>query len=264
MDKLPTIHELFGPFWQFIHGLKNMSIVRDFNPEEIEERIFFYDPKEALTNISAAINTITNTKQSIPEILESIDIAEMQKRFKIKLPTKVKGWCDEDEVGYQIDEMLSDIVAVFYRIEEQLNLMLNIEYKESNNEAANQKEIKPFITIDEGYEITDLRKINETILDIYQTALMFEYFKECNIIQHYDATSLARVASILTGHSENNLRKKKGFGAISSIKKDEAKNKNKAQGNLYNLNTVKKALEAIIEKIDKDIELQDKVNSKKL
>jgi hypothetical protein len=94
------------------------------------------------------------------------------------------------------------------------------------------------------------------ILDIYQTALLFYYLKKYKAIIPLTYTSLAKLVGALTGHSEQNIRTEKGFGAIADIFADRVKNQNFKDQPNYNLLILKEFMMKIID----DIELQMKKN----
>ncbi len=96
------------------------------------------------------------------------------------------------------------------------------------------------------------KKVIET-LDIYQTALFFYYLRKYKGILNYTDTSLAKLVSTLTGHSDQNIRTEKGFGAISFIISGKVMNKNHTETPNYNLTTIKQFLQKIIVEIDREI-----------
>lgn len=121
------------------------------------------------------------------------------------------------------------------------------------------RELDPLLVEEKGKATITLlnQKINS--LDIRQTALLFHYLKENDLILKYDNKNLSRIVQALTGHSGQNLRANEGFGVIVDIKRDKSKPKSIKKSN-YNLSTVRKALSDILKQIDKDIK---KYGSKK-
>lgn len=89
-------------------------------------------------------------------------------------------------------------------------------------------------------------------LDIRQTALLFFLLRENQLILNYSNDSLAKIVYALTGHSEQNLRTKNGFGIIRDILDDDLGTKtNEAQTTQnHNLSKVKDALSDIIKCLD--------------
>jgi hypothetical protein len=122
--------------------------------------------------------------------------------------------------------------------------------KKFQNEVSGEKEI-----VNSEGMFSEIKKPTNPAdaLDIYQTALLFHYLKKHHGIYPHVAASLAKIVSILTGHSEQNLRTDKGFGVIANIQADRAKNQNFNNVPDYNLITVKGFLQAIVEDIDKQI-----------
>lgn len=93
-------------------------------------------------------------------------------------------------------------------------------------------------------------------LDIRQTALFFYYLRKFDFVLDYADDSFAKIINVLTGHSEQNIRTKKGFGVIGSIKNDEPDSKPKyfIEKPNHNLEVLKSALLEIIKEIDNQIE----------
>jgi hypothetical protein len=99
-----------------------------------------------------------------------------------------------------------------------------------------------------------LPRMNLTIskLDIRQTALLFYYLREFELVLKYNDDSLVKIICALTGHSEQNIRTKKGFGIIQDIKRDipDTKTRQFKEVPNYNLNVLRSVLNEIIEEID--------------
>jgi hypothetical protein len=89
-------------------------------------------------------------------------------------------------------------------------------------------------------------------LDIRQTALLFYYLREFELVLKYNDDSLVKIICALTGHSEQNIRTKKGFGIIQDIKRDipDTKTRQFKEVPNYNLNVLRSVLNEIIEEID--------------
>ncbi len=104
---------------------------------------------------------------------------------------------------------------------------------------------KQTITIGDDFKFpklrTDYPEIPQTVLNKEQSALLFHYLMEKNIILPYDAKSISKIVSMLTGYSDETLRQN-AFGHIHDIK-------NKTS----NLETLKTNLLALIQEIDKDL-----------
>jgi len=99
----------------------------------------------------------------------------------------------------------------------------------------------------EDFSLTKLN-IKAKALDIKQAAILFYYLKDQGAILDYSNQSLAKLVHYLTGHSLENLRKNKGFGEITNILRETR------QGiKYYNTIEVKKFLENIIIKLEKEI-----------
>ena len=91
-------------------------------------------------------------------------------------------------------------------------------------------------------------------LDIYQSALLFDYLRKHGGIQNHTSSNLSPLIHSLTGHSAQNLRTDKGFGVMAYIKSDKAKNKNYDHIPNYNLINVKEFLNKIIDDIRGEID----------
>ena len=53
--------------------------------------------------------------------------------------------------------------------------------------------------------------------DIYETAILFEYLKEKEMIKNYPVETLSKMIHYLTGHSENTIRTK-AFSQVGFLK----------------------------------------------
>jgi len=104
-----------------------------------------------------------------------------------------------------------------YEIKEAWKVNPNYIPQQIENISNTQNKPRIF-ELPEGFKLIE-KGINEKIerLDIYQSALLFHYLKESNAIIHYSDNSLAKFVHYLTGHSEQNLRRDKGFGVIWDI-----------------------------------------------
>lgn len=122
------------------------------------------------------------------------------------------------------------------------------------DEIANLKlEFRPIFNINEDIKLSKYpnREIYK-VLDKYQTALLFHYIMAKGIILDFNDKSLAKLISIMTPHSEQNIRTE-CLAYINQIIKDKTKDKNHPEPN-YNLNCVRRALQEIIEDIDREIQ----------
>lgn len=129
--------------------------------------------------------------------------------------------------------------------------------------SSNVQQIKQVIQLPEGFSLFK-SSIRADKLDNYQIALLFHYLGEEKVFINYSDKSLAQLAHILTGHSKQNIRTDEGFGSIEYIINDHQRCKNQHYKDTpnYNLLTVKCLLEVILEKINAQIEANNKKRNK--
>ena len=85
-------------------------------------------------------------------------------------------------------------------------------------------------------------------LDIKQTAILFYQLKKHKAIYPFSDQALAKLVSNITGHSEQNIRTKKGFGAYWDLIKESREGMTN-----FHAKKVKEFLQAIIDELDKEI-----------
>jgi hypothetical protein len=190
-----------------------------------------------------------------------------------------------DFSSHLIDELLKiceDISATRIRLE-KLSDSIEVESRSIVDYEAREVEVSKLWNETAGYamELTSIKQLHQSlidfterssvnhpselddensgsILDIRQSALLFHYLAEKGIIKRLPDDRLALLVSELTGHSHNTLRTTKGFGVIHDIISDKVKNANYKAVKCYNLQSVKIALESIIELITNEISRQAK------
>ena len=200
-------------------------------------------------------------KDSIPSYLEKLTEAltiwfENISEHEIKLNSQSKWIYISKNIDQSFlkseglnDKILENISSFFLFIKN--SAVETLEYIEKiENQDSTQKEIDLSEDI-----FSEIKKPTLPVdaLDIYQTALLFHFLKKHHGVHPFNDSNLAKIVSILTGHSEQNIRTDKGFGVIAHILADKAKNQNHDDIQDYNLITLKDFLHNIIEDIDKQI-----------
>jgi hypothetical protein len=146
------------------------------------------------------------------------------------------------------DSIIENISSIFLCLKYNI-----IETLESIKKFENPNYSEKGIDVPEDIFSNVTTPLNTTgVLDIYQTALLFYYLKKHKEIIPVSYTSLSRLVAALTGHSFQNIRTDKGYGAIAYILSDKSKNQNFKDSPNYNLIILKDFLQNIID----DIEVQ--------
>ena len=120
-----------------------------------------------------------------------------------------------------------------------------------NAEKKDAKGLSPDINLDSLKKIKKLSQ--ETFFTKDQTAILFHYLMEKNIIFPFDDQSISRLVSILTGYSENSLRQK-AFGHIYDIMNHIPHTLKKKGKSSTNLQIVRDALQSLVDEINEEIE----------
>jgi len=237
-----------------IHLLEEYIFIQNFNFNNVE--ISFKQPLNPviITKISDEYRkTILVQLDKIPHPAQRMDCiyTEISKfsflesshkienpRLDFSLPRKLRKW--------------------LYEIKEAWKVNPNYIPQQEDNISNIQNQPRVF-QLPEGFKLTD-KDIDEKIdrLDIYQTALLFHYLKKTKAIIEYSDASLAKFVYYLTGHSEQKLRREKGFGVIWNIIQDKAKNMDYQDIENYNLTTLKDLLNEIIDLINKEIKANNR------
>jgi hypothetical protein len=147
------------------------------------------------------------------------------------------------------DYMIDDISYIFRVLKSNSLEIINIIERFTNSNYGKDESVDTEELISDIHEQTS----SKGILDIYQTALLFFYLKKHQAINPVNCNSLAKYVSALTGHSEQNIRTNKGFGAMGDILSDKAKNQYYKEEPNYNLITVKEFMQKIVDDIEKQI-----------
>jgi len=234
-----------------------------YSTTRISRNIYKFPTEDVikLTKIALKeIEVLMNKEKAILNKTRIIDIDEYDdpelREMDILFRTK-------DEVKERVYTEIR-LELLFYKT--NLEIILQDLYTSENSLKDKNIETKVEIIIGDDFKFSQLKQIGNTILDKYQTALLFDYLRKKELIlrvyeENNDA--LSKLVAALTGHSDQNLRTKDGFGAIANIKSDNLKNKLKADSSNYNLNVVRKALLLIISQIDEDIMTENKRVQKK-
>jgi hypothetical protein len=223
----------------------------EFYLKDIKDQIFNFNPSEAIPKIDAEIASLLELQDRGVAIIEKVKV-------------EVGDWIQSDLthtviqttngiIYEEISNELQSYIDTFSMLRSKI-IQINPHY---GKDQVLTGSIPVVINIDGSFKLPEMVKDAGPVkLDIYQSALLFDYLRESRIIQNYSNASLAKILSVLTGHSEQNLRTNKGFGAIAYIKSDKEKNKSAATGDFYNLTQVKEALLEIISIIDAEIKIE--------
>lgn len=267
MDR-PTLLQVFSPLLaklaklELYHDTIRYSEVPDdiHLMHEIEKEVFNYPPKDAIALIENCLLQIERLIRQGEAIVSTVTVVEYNDELGEFLPT------DEKRSLETKNELYTAINAELNLFEFKLSMLKEILSMNLRIGLGSNSDINGELEIDLTKKLPKrLSKTNESPLDRYQTALLFHYLLERNIILRYSQEAMGQLVSHLTGHSPNTLSKL-GFGAIGRIQSDspEAVNKVESKGiNNYNLNKVKTELESIITEIDKEITRQIGLSKKK-
>lgn len=270
-EELKAVDEIFEELETRLEDLTNKkisigvweNIKESFSISKIEKNIYNVNINYGINRIEYALKQIKALQAKGAGIMDSIEIEGIG---------EFNQWVYKD---YPSDTKFPKIeeqkINVFQNLQKELEFYrkgledLLDELKTNQNSENERTNLSSYtIEISEGYNFSKLRISGDVILDKYQTALLFNYLREKEIIlKGYSNAGLAKIAAALTGHSENNLRTEDGFGVIARIKSDKLKNSDKAKGEYYNLNTLNAALKQIIDQINEDINIEIKRVSKK-
>ena len=146
-----------------------------------------------------------------------------------------------DEEDYNLTSDYKDIIS------DKIDSLKN---DVTDNYASNPS--RPFyepavIQLPEDFKLTSMN-LKASGLDINQTAILFYMLRKKDAFLNYNDSDLAKFAHYLTGHSEQNLRTRKGFGAIQDIMDQYRQGESS-----FNLKSLKIFLEELIEDIDNEI-----------
>lgn len=153
-------------------------------------------------------------------------------------------------------EILKSLIPTNKTIQESTEYKVLTTKEKDQDVTLRQKIVQPPVLIlPENFNLPKLNLVAER-LDIRQTALLFDYFRKIKVILNYKDESLAEFVYAFTGHSEQNIRTKKGFGKIEDIKRDHPDTKTKDFKVIpnHNLVVLKSVLAEIISEIDKQMD----------
>jgi hypothetical protein len=207
-----------------------------------------YDPKEVLDIVEFALKEVEyllNMGESLVDKISTYSTINYEEINQMSTPyPELK------------DEILKGIILELNYYSYHLGLLKDQQIRliSSTSQIGSQViERRTEINIDENFRLPELKiKAKTVVLDRYQSGLLFQYLKEHNVIQDFSNIALAKIVSLLTGHSDETLRREV-FGAIDHVKKDKKKNKILAQGPNHNLTAVKNILNSIILNIESDM-----------
>ncbi len=190
-----------------------------------------------------------------------IDLPHAKRKKFIEYQTSIR----EDKLTFleEVSGMLNDYESQFnendYKIASEFNTIIENKMQElkhpedTGNGATSGIERLLGITQPTVYQLPEnfkLTKQNIRIdrLDAYQSAILFYYLRNHKAIINYTDADLAEFVHYLTGHSEQNLRTKKGFGSIWDIISEERNGEK-----FFNAKAVKTLLQEIIDDIDSEV-----------
>lgn len=226
--------------------------------------IFKYDLKNAFDEFNLEINKnlkIELLHEKIPSYIEKLrkELTTWNDKIsehEIEINSKKKWFYVNKNIDLEflksdgISNSIIDSISEVFLFQKNNIIKILKHLKDAESDSSDTGEIDLPENSIQNMETPE--KVNEA-LDIYQTALLFDYLRRYKGILPYKDIGLAKLVSTLTGHSDQNIRTTKGFGAISYIISDKAKNKNHAKTPNYNLTTVKQFLQIIIDEIDREI-----------
>lgn len=267
MTERPTLLQLFSPL---LAKLTKLELYHDTTrygeaPDDVNlvsnltDDVFRYPPEETMQLIDKCLSFIEPLRAKGEDIVSSVSVDEYNDELGKYLPAS------DSKTEQTKDELFKAIVAELEIFEyELLHLrdVLNriIEGKSKVQDTSPSLEL-PIATKLPDFQIQG-KKINT--LDIYQSALLFHYLKEAGIVLSYHPNSLSKFVSHLTGHSEQNLRTKSGFGVIDHIKSGQVGNHEKCKENpQHNLIRVKEELSKIVTAVTAEIDNQKSKTQKK-
>lgn len=260
MDRL-TLLQVFSPLLtkltklELYHDtIRYSEVPCDFDLiNGIEKGIFNYPPKDAIALIDKCLSLIEPLKEKGEEIVALVSVEMYYDELGDYGPateSKVK------ETKEQLFKSISSELMFFeYKLNNLKEVLTDIL---ASSDEAQGKTLE--LNIARRTPLPEYKEKGRKIetLDIYQSALFFQYLKETGIILPYDPNSLAKFIAHLTGHSEQNVRTCKGFSVIDQIKSDKAGNAVEMKGHPnYNLTKIKTALLEIIAEVDSEITRQN-------
>lgn len=258
--------QLFGPLLtklsklEFLHDTFRYGEIPDDSllVSELLKDVFNYPSIDVIKLIESCQTKIDEIRERGESIVSLISVEEYDFDVKEYLPV------NEQKKIETKKELYSTIVTELNIFELELLLIKELLINNQNIGINSDSSIG-------GLELDSQQKLPKPIqspkitsLDRYQTALLFHYLKEENLILPYSDVALGKLVGLLSGHSSNTLSKN-GFGAINYVKSDhpEAVNKVESKGiKNYNLNKVKTKLQAIIREIEEEITRQNRLSRK--
>lgn len=245
---------VFTPLLLRLQQIKSIRIQWDDNYrlpeseldiEKIKKETLSFPSKEVLLVLEHIMDELEDSHKYIINIQESLE------------PNKTDPLEVSENGNSPVDNAVEELLAYVTEIDTLYKLhktIFNLREETNENQIDNGK--AKYLTHPKP---TETRKL---IFDKYQSALFFSYLEEARIIQPHSNTSLATILHILTGYSEQNLRTKDGLGDLDGIKTDKKKSQKNVEKH-HNLKTIKQGLNIILNLIDKEIERQERPNTRK-
>lgn len=257
----PSIDEIFHPLRTRLYKLENSNVehedgiydgIEDYCSRKIQPiltGIFAFDSKVSLKFIDNILTSIEQLEASASDIVKNVtgDYWGFNSDVVISSGNNAKKEALRDiqsELAYYKDNLT--------KLKAQL---LNNFSEDRKIETRTREEIE----LPEDFNLPKVKSGSKVGFDKYQSAILFHYLKETGAIRMISDSSLSKIVSFLTGHSEQNIRQD-GFGKIWDVLKDKEKNKSITEPN-HNLIIVKNLLEGITLQLDSQIKLN---NSSKL
>ncbi|ALI98920.1 hypothetical protein [Rufibacter tibetensis] len=161
----------------------------------------------------------------------------------------------------------SDTFVLLDHFREHLRSLLTLWASDDSKNSVQSHNSAHVYQLPPNFQLTELN-IRAKRLDTYQIALLFQLLRDQGVFINYSNESLAEIANILTGHSEQNIRGGKGFSKIQHIIEDKVKIKRFSDNENHNLSSVKNLLNDILTQVNSLIsknkeELNKKTQNKK-
>jgi len=244
---MQNINEVFSDLDKRIDllkaGLSIMEIDHSPNPNEKD----FINEENLFSKIERSI--IYFKKEALPRIEHTIkELNEINDRG-VSIIKSARYFSDPDidneELKQEAYNNIKSEIDFYLKGLQELKASLEIE-------GLDQPE-KYTISLSEDFKFPKkqiLPKI-DLALSRSQSALLFHYLMKKNMILNYDATSISKIISLLTGYPFESIRQK-DFGHLHDIKKNVPTEPKRPVNTKTNLEILKQALLTVIQEIDEE------------
>jgi hypothetical protein len=240
-----VFHSLHTRLFNIEQGKINKTTRLLWNQEDDEEykadmiqyivaNVFYFPASSSLTEIDYCLKKMEGLNKNLPTIIETADFGKL-----------IIAGSNDDEKAEAMKSIADELDFYTTKLK-----TVKVELASQLKGAA---EIRPSLKEDAPIELSRNIKFKTvpdghiSKLDKYQSALLFHFLREKGAINNLSDIALAQIVSLLTGHSEQNIRQD-ALTKIWDVKTDKAKNRNN-KDQYHNLNEITKLLESILSDI---------------